>query len=220
MKSTKSLVSKGLSLLIALCALGGEVPALADSPITSADLSTAYDSMNIPEIIDARAGVLTPELAAKLTGSELNLGIKIAIASALGWSIDGKNNAAVFLQALEAKYGARLYAQGASTVVDVTIPNADELVILGYLSVLDNYFNPILGIGYLDAAEIRLPDSLAVALVRGLVRAQLALSFDWCQAWKSVAQPITEPRAYSQDLAPGAVDIVADYMKSYQDYCR
>ena len=219
-KNMKKFVSNGLSIIVSLSALGAGVSAFADSPITSTDVSKAYDSLNIPEINEARSGVLTPALAEKLTSEGVNLGIKVAITRALGWDINGKNNAEIFLGALEAKYGTQLYSEGSAKIVKVTTPAVDELVVLGYLSVLDNYFNPIVGIGYLDAAEIRLPDSLAVALVRGLVRAQLALDIDWCQAWKSVAQPLNQPEAYAQDIAIGAVDEIASYMKSYESYCQ
>ena len=219
MPNMKRFVSNGLSIIVSLSALGAGVNAFADSPITSTDVSKAYDSLNIPEINEARSGVLTPALASKLTSEGVNLGVKVAITRALGWDINGKNNAEIFLRALEEKYGAQLYSEGSAKIVKVTTPAVDELVVLGYLSVLDNYFNPIVGIGYLDAAEIRQPDSLAVALVRGLVRAQLALDFDWCQAWKSVAQPLSQPEAYSQDIALGAVDEIASYMKSYESYC-
>jgi hypothetical protein len=76
------------------------------------------------------------------------------------------------------------------------------------------------GISFLDAAEVRNFDSLVIALVRGLVRSQFAVSFDWCLVWKSVAQPLTEPQAYARDIAGDAVDVIANYMKACDEDCQ
>lgn len=192
-------------------------PAWADSPLTSTDIAKAYEGGGLPELAVARGGVLVAELADRLLAEDLDLGSKVALVNALGWDTEGKANSSLFVETLERKYGAALY--GAGGALDAYALTTDELVVLGYLTALDNYFAPWQAIGYLDLAVLRAPDSLAVNLVLGLVRAQLALAVDWCKAWQSVEGPLTHTVAYVPDIKIEAVDAVDAYMGAYRSYC-
>ena len=192
-------------------------PARADSPLTSTDIAKAYEGGGLPELDVARGGVLVADLAQRLLAEDLDLGSKVALVNALGWDTEGKANSSVFIETLEGKYGAALY--GAGGALDANALTTDELVVLGYLTALDNYFAPWQAIGYLDLAVLRAPESLTVNLVLGLVRAQLALAVDWCQTWQSVEGPLTRTASYVPDIKIEAVDAVDAYMGAYRSYC-
>ena len=205
------------ALFAAALAATVSAPALADSPLTSTDLIAGYGSL--PELKETAGGVLTPELASKLTGDILNRGEKVAIVNALGWVFEGKQNAAIFRDALVSKYGPTVVQEGRVHVSDLT---TDELVVLGYLVALDNYFLPSESVGYLEAAALREPRSLAVAVVRGLVRAQLSgdLGLSGCSIWQAVAAPLTRPQRFETDLALVSLRQPKSYMELYRENCK
>lgn len=217
----KMWIVKVLSCSLGAAALvAAALPAWADSPLTSTspEIALTYSSDELPELNEASLGVLTPELAARLTSDDLDMGSKVALVNALGWSIEGKDNASVFKEALASKYGDEILRPRGR--LDVNLLSTDELVTLGYLLALDDYFAPWDAVGYLDYALIRAPESLAVQLIRGLVHAQMALSNDWCAVWRSVEGPVENPASYVPDLKLEAVDAVAAYMGAYKPYCQ
>ena len=108
----------------------------ADSPITSTDFYKAY--LHIPEVEEAHEiGVLSEGMAQFLLDSENSLDKKAAVINALYWDIDRKINAFLFKRHLKAKYQVK---DDIDSLVKVM--NDEELFCLGYMTVMDNYFEP------------------------------------------------------------------------------
>jgi len=184
-------------------------PARADSPITSTPFHQAYGDI---EMVDqaARTGQLDLGMAEWLSSDQVPLDQKAALVNALSWDVNGKANAQRYRSYLTLKYGG--------DVIDPQVLTAAELMVLGYLTVMDNYFEPERGIAYLNAAQEREPQSYTVAIVRGLILAQMQFGQDWCALWGSVAD-VELNRSLQRDLRPQARQIIFDYMHLYRKYC-
>ncbi|WP_228015102.1 hypothetical protein [Synechocystis salina] len=77
------------------------LPSRADSPLTSTDLAGAYSDLAAVEW--ARQYRLMSPLIVDFLLGDRPLGEKAAVINALGWNIDGTNNAEQFLVALARK---------------------------------------------------------------------------------------------------------------------
>ena len=191
--------------------------ALADSPLTTTSFHEGYEEIIASHNLNS--GVLLPELADKLATDQLDLGEKIAIVNALGWDFNGKKNTKVFAKALERKYGSLTIEEGQ---VNLAYLSADELLVLGYLQAMDDYFHPARALGYLEAASMSAPKSLGIAVVRGLVRAQLAGDVSnlppesRCETWNSVKTPLTKPKSFKVDIKLKALAQPLSYMSLYK----
>jgi hypothetical protein len=88
---------------------------------------------------------------------------------------------------------------------------------------MEDYSSPWNAQGYLDFAAFKDPHSLAVALVHGLVRAQMAqmpLLVDWCQVWISAEAPLTSPKGYIPDIRAKGADVAAAYLFDDRQHCQ
>lgn len=186
--------------------------ALADSPITSTDFFTAYEDLEI--VCEARAkGVIDREIAEYLLSENNAVDHKAAVVNALSWKFEGKENALVFRIFLALKYSTDL------DHLDLDALTSDELLCLGYLTVLDNYFEPSRAIPILEMAWQKNQDSYTVNIVLALARAQQWMEYDWCLAWLTVKE-VRENQALQRDLRPAAERIIFDYMELYENYCH
>ncbi len=204
-QSLFSLISP-LTVVAAICL---SQPARADSPITSTPFHEAYGDIEMIALA-ARSGQLDLKMAEWLSSDEVPLDQKAALVNALSWDINGKDNAQRYRGYLALKYGR--------DTLDLQLLSAGELMVLGYLSVMDNYREPERGIAYLTAAQGREPRSYTMAIVRGLILAQMQFGGDWCALWTNVAE-VELDRSLIRDLRPQARHIIFDYMHLYRQYC-
>lgn len=204
----------GWSLTFAtLGALGMGVPlARADSPITSTGFSDAYQDVAIVQTAKAR-GIIDLEIAQYLTSSSLGIDVKAAIVNALSWKYEGKNNAKLFRYFLAVKYSQTL---DQLTLAQLT---PDETLLLGYLTVMDDYFHPEKALPIVENARSRNPRSYTVAMISALVRSQVAFSTNWCQVWRSV-EAVTLDQTLQSDLKDQAKTIILNYMQLYAKDCK
>jgi hypothetical protein len=180
----------------------------ADSPITSCDLSLAY--ADVPEVKRAAEKKrLDDELSAYLVAPGTPLDRKAAVVSALGFRSEPVG---------EADALARRSYGGSLEKVKRDALRADDLFVLGYLLALDDYDHPRRGLAFLDAARKKAPESLTIALVNALVRAQSVSGTVPCSTWRTVIAPLRDPKA-TVDLRKGAVDAIFDYVVLYRDAC-
>ena len=75
----------------------------ADSPLTSTDISKAYQALPIVQLAAQKAGVLTPDLMDYLIDTNNPIEVKIAVINQLGWAVEGKKNAPLFYNYLKRK---------------------------------------------------------------------------------------------------------------------
>lgn len=221
-------------LLILAIILSGKV--FADSPITSTPFYLAFNE--IPEINKAREnGKLDYELASFLTNEKIPIDQKLALVNALGWRIDGKNNKGLFEIFLKNKYSI--------SFIDYNTINSDELLILGYLAILDNYFELTEPIKILNIALQKNPQSYSYNIIYGLALSQLSLDFgirgvkeeekfllsedylrhyvdknspSWCNIYL-INATIENDKSLKQDFRESAKKFIFDYINIYREKC-
>jgi hypothetical protein len=184
----------------------------ADSPLTSTSFSSAYLDITIVSIATQSNGILNPNLIDYLN-AENPIEIKIAIINALGWNIKGKNNSNIYLQ--------RLFELKKYRNLDDIEKNGtpDQLICLAYLKAMDNYFKVDSAIIYADLALQRNPQSLSVNMIAALIKAQKALSGDWCNVFK-MFNNVRRNQSLNKDFRQQAVDLIFKYIDSYKKYCK
>jgi len=186
---------------------------LADSPLTSTNISKAYQDLSIVIKATEAEGILTNELIEYLLNEENPIANKIALINELGWDIDGKNNAAIFLDYLIQK-------QGYEDQEDFLNNGKDfELLSMAYLKALDDYFNVSEALIYAERALSKNSESYTYNIITALIEAQIATRGDWCKVYKSTDQVRTKT-SLETDMRDEAVTIIFDYMDSYKKYCN
>ncbi len=185
----------------------------ADSPITSTVFHTAYSDLSIVKIAE-RAGIIDKEIAEYLLSTKNSIDKKAAVCNALSWSIDGKNNAELFSGFLAKKY------KTSKEDLNYDDLSADEMLCLGYLKVLDNYFEPKPALAILEKAKIKNPDSYTINIIYALIQSQIYLDENkWCKVWK-VCNVVRNNNLFEQDLRDEAVNAIFEYIDIYQAECR
>lgn len=209
-----------IALLLALAPL----PAAAHSPLTSTDFHRDY--AGVQEVDHARAHGLDSRTIALLRDPSVPSDVRAAMVNALGWSVDGQQNARAFASALAAAHGVapgQLRAEHLSP---------EELLALGYMAALDDYFglSPVGGatglstsrpIELLERAARAAPNDFPIAIVLALVRAQAHLddpANGSCKAWSAVRGAFA--RFPQPSMRPDAVRRIAEYMDLYGGSCR
>ncbi len=185
-------------------------PVRADSPITSTPFADAYQD---DALIQAarKSGILDLTMAEYLSSPANPIDKKAALINALSWKYEGKFNALLYRYFLGLTYGQK------ADQLDLPALTADEVFALGYLTVMDDYFNPEPAIALLLNAKERNQDSFTVAIVTALAQAQATR--DWCQVWQTT-DAVNQARSLKQDLRPRAKRIILDYMRLYQSSCK
>lgn len=188
------------------------ISSYADSPITSTNFYEAYLDVKMVERAHVE-GVMGVEIAEFLSSSDNPIDVKAAVINALSWKFEGKNNAEFYMYYLSLLYHVPLIE------LDTDFLSADEIFCLSYLMVMDNYFYPEDAMPFLEKAHEALKDSFTVSIILALAKAQMAFTWDWCEAWK-VVESVLENKNLKRDLRPEATKIIVDYMILYKDYCE
>ena len=185
----------------------------ADSPLTSTNISKAYQDLSIVIKASEAEGILTNELIEYLLNEKNPIANKIALINELGWDIDGKNNAAIFLDYLIQK-------QGYEDQEDFLNNGKDfEILSMAYLKALDDYFNVSEALIYAERSLSKNSESYTYNIITALIEAQIATRGDWCKVYKSTDQVRTKT-SLETDMRDEAVTIIFDYMDSYKKYCN
>ncbi len=204
---------KKISLAM-LVSLSLHLPSLADSPLTSTPFSEAY--LDQPLIAEAKATqTLSPAMAAYLTDRSIPIDQRLALVNALGWNFDGQNNHLLF-----AAHLAELHGQKGASPAALPL-TGEDLLLLGYLTAMDDYFHPELGLPMLRRGARQLWQSQSAQLVLAVTEAQAYLprAKVWCQVWLMTQQALNKPEA-KPDMRPAGRQILLDYMQIYADECQ
>ncbi|MCX7745830.1 MAG: stalk domain-containing protein [Clostridia bacterium] len=199
-------MKRGFSFLITIILLlTACLPVFADSPLTSTQISDAYQDIDMVR----KAGqvkVITNEIAEFLFSAENPIDIKAAVINALGWDAEEQENVETYCELIYNKPLKDLKLESLS---------GEELFCIGYLTAMDDYFSPQRAKPILEKAEAKIKNSLTVSVITALVKAQEALhenkSFT---VWKLVDEVVNN-KALMQDLRPEAVRIILDYISLY-----
>ncbi len=181
----------------------------ADSPITSTDFYRAY--LDLPIVIKAEGhGVIDLEIAEYLHSASIPLDLKAAVMNALSWGPEEKRNAEFYSYYLALEYGLpldRLYPERISP---------SDLFCLGYLTILDDYFEPSYGLLLLELALEFLEESMVASIITALARAQdLVMGEDSYELWPVIEEVITD-QSLQRDFRPQAMEIIIEYMSLYR----
>lgn len=198
----------------ALIALSLHLPMLADSPLTSTTFSAAYQ--DLPLVAEAqKTKILSVEMAAFLTDQTIPLDYRLALVNALGWTFEGQHNHELFIDHL----GIRYQQKGATP--DALPLTAEEQLLLGYMTAMDDYFHPELGLPLVRRGARQLWQSQAAQLILAVTEAQdyIPRPKAWCQVWRMTAQALAEP-GVKPDMRPEGRDLVLEYMSIYADECQ
>lgn len=198
-----------------LCIAGGmlvtmsPIAAHADSPVTSTEFYEAYSDVKIVETAREK-GVLDEEIANYLHSSENPIDVKAAVINALGWGIEGKSNAEDYL---------KLFYSDSMDNLDLDSMDRDELFCIGYMMALDDYFNVDRALPLMEKAYEKDNTSFTVAMVRSILKGQASMSDfnSWGMVWKNTSDVLNN-KELKKDMRQGAIDIIVDYMKCYEEY--
>lgn len=181
----------------------------ADSPLTSTNFSEAYADSKIVELASTTEGILTIELMDYLNQSMHPIELKMAVINEIGWSFNGHNNADLFIEYLQEKYGFKdkdEFLQQAS---------ADLLISMAYLKAMDNYFNVAEAVVYAKEAKSKNKESYTINIICALIEAQNAFDTDWSEVYNKTNE-VRNNRSLNRDMKEDAVKIIFDYMDLYK----
>jgi len=199
-----------LLITIIVIAFGSDV--MADSPVTSTEFSFAYADIDIVKKA-GKLGVLNDEIANFLLSGKNSIDKKAAVCNALSWDLNGKNNAGLFSGFLAKKYNSTI------EMLDMDDLSADELLCLGYLKVLDNYFEPKPALIILEKAKSKNKKSFTIQIIYALVQSQIFLNENtWCKIWQ-VCTAVRNNKSLNKDMRIEAVDAIFEYIDIYKAEC-
>lgn len=197
-------------LMILFC-FGLAKSTLADSPLTSTDFYKAYLDIEMVKRA-SETHVMDEEMAGFLSSPDNRVDIKAAVVNALSWEEQAAGNTAFYLE-----YLLKSHQQDSEANL-VERLSADELLCLGYLKALADYFHPENAIPLLKQAKVQNPGSFTTALILTLVEAEIAMNSDWCKVWR-LTETVLNDSQLEWEMRPEAAGIVEDYLMNYREYC-
>jgi hypothetical protein len=187
--------------------------AKADSPLTSTDFYTAYSNIDIVNEAH-KTQKFTDKIGDYLSSPQNSIDKKVAVVNALGWNFDGKNDAELFRRYLGKKYGIRN-----KLTVSMDDFTGDELLCLGYMTAMDDYFKPQDAIEIVEMALKKDPKSYTFNIITSLVKAQNMMDKSWCDLFK-LTDAVDKNSSLTMDMKKDAIKIIFDYMNLYKDSCK
>jgi ankyrin repeat protein len=205
-------MEKKISFILALILLLNMVTmpiVLADSPVTSTPIYEAYLDVELVAA-DNKWGTITEEIASFLKSEDNSLDVKIALINAIyqkarGWT--DRDNAEL--------YTSMVY-QTELNKLEINQLSADELVVLGYLLLLDNYINPEIAKPYLIEAIKKKPRSFSAHMILALFKAQ---SMNGCEVWTYTRDIAKDKNLVEDRLRTEAIIHILDYTSLYREDC-
>ena len=195
-----------LALLLSVMASGA---VYADSPITSTPFHEAYMDVDIVKAAK-NEGKMTEKLAEYLFIEGNPLDVKMAVINAIGWDIAGQKNAEWYTNFIYKTEPLRL------DKADLT---GEDLMVIGYLMIMDDYFHPAKSLEFFQFAKGRTRYSFTAAIIIALAYGQKAMENDFCSVWK-LADGVFSNETLLRDMRADAIKIIKDYVIIYKEYCK
>ncbi len=206
---------------------------LADSPLTSTFFAMAYNDVpTIGTIMQRRMseGIYNIPLIAEyikfLDDPNNSLDQKIALINGLGWG--EVSNTEIYIQHLMKKY-VLSHSEFDSLLVfrddenmdlwpSCKVINAHDLISLGYLQIMGDYFNPLAAGNVVEYAYSLIEDSQAAACVVGLLISQYMLDINWCGVYQGMN--VLRDGIFTRDIMrPDALLAINEYIDLYAASC-
>lgn len=199
----------GKFIMVLLCLIA--TVAKADSPLTSTYFASSY--YDYPIISSAEIGrEVNDEVAAFLLDKNNPIDAKAALINAIGWNYDGNSNATKFKEYLAKAHSTT------TEKLDLSDLSADELMCLGYLIAMDDYFVVDEAINILEMAVAKQKTSYTINLILMLAKAQKAMDTDFCRVW-TLTSELLQNDTLKRDMKTSAIQSVVDYMILYKADC-
>lgn len=183
----------------------------ADSPITSTKFYSNYSDYPIVEKAHI-SGILTDTIADYILSDTIDIEVKAAIINALSWDAEGKNNAPLFMQYIVKKYN---YQKG----FDLNILPAEDIFCLGYLTIMDDYFETEKPIKILTLARDKSPKSFTIQMILALAISQEEMDSDWCRVYK-ICDEVRKNNGLTKDMKQDSIDAIFNYINLYKAGCH
>lgn len=181
-----------------------------DSPVTSTPFHQAYQDN--PLVADAAENhLLTEEMVKYLLKRRNPLDQKLAILNALSWGSTATGNLTILKDAITEKRKIAVLSP------ESRMKPHDQLL-LGYMMLLENYFEPKLAAPYIEKGADRLPKSRTAQVIRAICRAQVSFDESWCQVWRHYEE-VANREDLKNDFREKADRIIYDYLVLYKEDC-
>ncbi|RPI13372.1 MAG: hypothetical protein EHM58_18545 [Ignavibacteriae bacterium] len=178
----------------------------ADSPLTSTLFDGVYNDIDIVKQAKKK-GTINNKIAKFLHSKDNSIDEKAAVICAIGFNINGTDNA---------EHYSKIIFKKSLSELDIKSIDADDAFCIGYLQALDDYFHPAKAIPYLEAAQQELNTSFTAAVILAIVKAQEIMdNGDWCKMWDITYKVYNDKSLYT-DMREGAKKIIKDYMILYK----
>ena len=185
----------------------------ADSPLTSTQFYKAYESVQIVQDAANSKGILTEKLMNYLSDPSHPIDIKVALINRLGWNINGKHNANLFIQFLQK-------TKGYQSIKDLKErASSHELLCIGYLLAMDNYKDVKEALIFSTLSATKEPKSYTIQMINALILSQTFSYGNWCKKYE-VVQKVKTATNLTFDFKSEATDIIFQYISSYKSYCK
>ena len=201
MKLIKSILLLGAVFL-------GVNTVFADSPITSTPFHEAYYD---GAIVTYAAGkkVMDNTIADYLASDNNPIDVRMAVINAMGWDISGRNNTELYLT--QVYHGKKEFTMKSLS--------PDQKLVIGYMTIMDDYFKPEAGLPYLEEALKEMPNSRTANLIYTLAKGQEVMDEDFCKVWKYWDANMNK-EGLNNDFSLAGELIAYDYIKEYKGYCN
>ncbi len=184
----------------------------ADAPITATVFWKAYKDLPI-----IKKATTTRELSKDMIvffeSDKNSIDKKVAIINALGVNYGGKRNSYVFYDFLEKKYGVKRSRNKFKKLC-----TGDELLCVGYLEAMEDYFNSGMGRPMVRAALKKNKTSYTYNIILAILNAQADFNHNWCTAFHDVDK-IRKNTKLVKDFRETGIKIIFDYFDSVKENC-
>lgn len=189
------------------------LPVAADSPVTSTPFSNAYLDIEVVEKARLANGIINEEICQFLSSPEHSLESKAAVINSLYnyaniWDL--RHNAEIYTEYL---YNSN------PDKIDLNALSPEELLVTGYLLLLDDYFQPEKALPFLTLAKEHAPDNYTIAVIELLARTQKELlqPEGLSSLWSLTKKVVGNPGLQKDRLRDEAVAIILDYLYLYRN---
>ncbi len=184
----------------------------ADSPLTSTQFFKAYESIPIIQDASNSKGVLIEKLMNFLSDPLHPIDIKVALINRLGWNINRKHNANLFIQYLQK---TKRY----QSIKDLKErASSHELLCIGYLLAMDNYTDVKEALIFSNLAATKESKSYTIQMINALILSQTFSYGNWCKKYE-VFQKVKTRTDLTFDFKLEASEIIFQYISSFKKYC-
>lgn len=196
----RKLIQSTLLLLLCIFFVSQQSVVYADSPVTSTAIYQAY--LDVKMVTESKNNGLSEKVVDFLSSKDSPLDERAAVINALySDQIWEERN-------FTDEYAIQVYGMTFDSL-DIGGLRADEVFVLGYMTVLDHYMAPDLY--WLSQARKDIPDSMTVAIVYTIALSQQ----DMMCSWNYIEQIISDKNLH-MDIRQDALDIIVRYMELYE----